>query len=90
MAAETGPEAFVRQLRALMSRPDARPFLPNIRCKTLVLVGDGDTLTPPELSNEIAGLIPDSRLVVVPDCGHISTLEQPEAVTKALVEWLKA
>lgn len=90
MAAETGPEAFVRQLRALMSRPDARPFLPNVRCKTLVLVGDGDTLTPPELSNEIAGLIPDSRLVVVPDCGHLSTLEQPEAVTKALVEWLKA
>ncbi len=42
-SAETGPEAFVRQMQAIMSRPDSRPLLASIRCPTLVLVGDGDT-----------------------------------------------
>jgi pimeloyl-ACP methyl ester carboxylesterase len=51
-----------------------------------VLVGDGDELTPPVLSEEIAAAIPGARLVIVPDCGHLSTLERPEAVNKALVE----
>jgi pimeloyl-ACP methyl ester carboxylesterase len=53
-----------------------------------VLVGDGDELTPPALAQEIAAGIPGARLVVVPDSGHLSTLEQPEAVTKALLEWM--
>ena len=89
MAQETGPEAFIRQQHAIMTRPDSRPDLAKIACPTLVLVGDGDMLTPPKLAEEIAGLIPQSRLVVVPDCGHLSTIEKPEAVTKALVEWLQ-
>jgi pimeloyl-ACP methyl ester carboxylesterase len=88
MAAETGPEAFVRQLRAIMSRPDSRPLLSSIDCPTLVLVGDGDEATPPELAKEIAGGIAGAKLVVVADCGHLSTLEQPEAVNAALSEWL--
>jgi pimeloyl-ACP methyl ester carboxylesterase len=88
MADETGADAFVRQQRAIMSRPDSRPGLAAIRCPTLVLVGDGDELTPPALAEEIADGIAGARLVVVPDSGHLSTLEQPEAVTKALVEWM--
>jgi pimeloyl-ACP methyl ester carboxylesterase len=90
MAADTGPEAFVQQERAIMSRPDSRPLLSSIQCPTLVLVGDGDVLTPPELAKEIAGSIAGSRLVVVPDCGHLSTIERPEAVNAALAEWLGA
>jgi pimeloyl-ACP methyl ester carboxylesterase len=90
MAMETGPEAFVRQQRAIMTRPDCRPQLASIRCPTLVLVGDGDELTPPALSEEIAAGIAGARLVRVPDCGHLSTLERPAEVTQALVEWLKA
>jgi pimeloyl-ACP methyl ester carboxylesterase len=90
MAEETGAEAFVRQQRAIMSRPDSGPLLPTIRCPTLVLVGDGDVLTPPKLSQEIASAISGARLVVVPDCGHLSTLERPEAVTAALVEWMRS
>jgi pimeloyl-ACP methyl ester carboxylesterase len=89
MAEESGPEAFVRQQRAIMARPDLRPSLASIKCPTLVLVGDGDELTPPPLSEEIAVGIAGSRLVVVPDCGHLSTLEQPDAVNKALVDWLE-
>jgi pimeloyl-ACP methyl ester carboxylesterase len=89
MAEETGPDAFVRQQHAIMTRPDCRPQLASIRCPTLVLVGDGDVLLPPVLSEEIAAGIAGARLVRVPDCGHLSTLEQPQAVNRALVEWLK-
>jgi pimeloyl-ACP methyl ester carboxylesterase len=88
MADETGAEAFLRQQLALMTRADARPLLAAIKCPTLVLVGDGDELTPPALSREIAEGIAGSRLVIVPDCGHLSTMEQPEAVNRALVEWM--
>lgn len=88
MAEETGPEAFVRQQKALMSRPDARPLLASIRCPTLVVVGEGDELTPPALAQEIAAGIAGARLVTVPDCGHLSTLERPEATNHALGEWM--
>src|SRR3569833_2294027 len=88
MAAETGPDAFIRQTRATMSRPDSRPMLSSIRCPTRVLVGDADVATPPELSQEIAAGIPGATLVVVPDCAHLATLEQPDAVNAALIEWL--
>jgi len=90
MAAENGTETFVRHLRAIMSRPDSRPLLAAIRCPTLVLVGDGDELLPPALAKEIAAGIPGARLVIVPDCGHLCTLEKPEPVNAALAEWLEA
>ncbi len=90
MGEETGAEAFVRQQRAIAARPDSRPGLSRIDCPTLILVGDGDQLTPPELSEEMNTLIAGSRLVVVPDCGHLSTLERPEAVTRALVTWMQS
>ena len=90
MAEETGPEAFLRQQQAIIGRPDARPGLAAIACPTLVLVGDGDALTPPALAQEIAGGIRGARLVVIADCGHLSTLERPHAVTQALVEWMES
>ena len=90
MVEATGIEAYLRQQQAILSRPDSRPSLSAISCSTLVLVGEGDEATPPELSREIAAGIRGSHLVVVPDSGHLSTLEQPAAVTKALVEWLKS
>lgn len=89
MADDTGVTAFVRQERAIMTRQDLRPSLASIACPTLVLVGEGDELTPPELAKEIAGGISGARLVVVPDCGHLSTIEQPGAVNAALAEWLQ-
>ncbi len=89
MIAETGPEAFVRQVNAIISRPDSRPMLASIRCPTLVLVGDGDAATPPELNKEIADGIPGAKFIVVPDSGHLTTLEQPEAVNAALAAWLE-
>lgn len=89
MCHEVGPEGFVRQQKAIMTRADSRPLLPTIRCPTLVLVGAQDELTPPHLAEEMAAGIPGARLVKVPDCGHISTMERPEAVTRELVAWMR-
>jgi len=89
MAEETGSEAYVRQQKAIMTRQDWRGMLPEIRCPTLVIVGDADEMTPPKLAEEIAGGIPAARLVVVPDCGHLTTLERPDDVNAALVAWLE-
>lgn len=88
MATSTGAEAFVRQMHAIIGRPDSRPALGKIKCPTLVLVGDGDTLTPPDFAREIHGHIGGSRLAIVENCGHLSTLERPEAVTAELTRWL--
>ena len=55
-----------------------------------MLVGEQAKGTPPELAREIAAGIPGARLVIVPDSGHLSTIGQPQAVTKALVEWMQA
>lgn len=90
MADDVGADGFIRQQRAIMSRPDSRPMLANIKCPTLVLVGDSDAATPPELSKEMADAIPAARLVIVKDCGHLSTIEQPQAVNAAMAEWLTA
>ncbi|MGA2895222.1 MAG: alpha/beta fold hydrolase [Xanthobacteraceae bacterium] len=89
MAEETGVEAFLRQQQAIIGRPDSRPGLAAISCPTLVLVGDSDAATPPELAREIAAGIAGSRLVTIPDSGHLSTLEQPQAVTVALLDWMR-
>ncbi|NBN66033.1 alpha/beta fold hydrolase [Microvirga tunisiensis] len=90
MAQETGAEAFVRQQRAIMGRIDSRPSLAAIAVPTLVLVGDGDTLTPPQVAREMHAAISGSRLAVIPGCGHLSTLEAPGAVTAELQAWAKA
>ena len=88
MAEDVGVDAFARQQTALIARPDSRPTLATIDCPTLVLVGAEDQLTPPERAQEIAAGIRGAQLVTVPDCGHLSTLEQPHAVTRALLGWL--
>lgn len=88
MARETGADAFLRQQRAIIARPDARPNLAAIACPTTIVVGEGDRLTPPELAAEIHRAIPGSRLVEIPDCGHLSTLEAPEAVVGLMRDWL--
>ena len=89
MADETGLEAYLRQQQAIITRPDFRPGLSAIKCPTVVVVGEQDKGTPPDLAREIAAAIAGSRLVVIPNCGHLSTIERPEAVTDILVEWMQ-
>lgn len=90
MTLRVGRDRYVSQQRAVLGRRDQRDWLPEIRCPTLVLCGRQDQGTPLPLSEEMARLIPGARLVVVEDCGHLSTMERPEAVTAALREWLTA
>lgn len=90
MALDTGVETFARQSTAIMGRKDSRPLLAAIRCPTLVLVGRQDALTPLELSQEIAAGIAGAKLEVIEACGHLSTMERPEAVNAAMTAWLAA
>ena len=89
MVLRAGAAQLVQQNLAVMARPDAREHLPHLRCPTLVLCGEDDVLTPPECSREIAQLVPGARLVLLPRCGHMLTMEQPEAVNRALLRWLE-
>ena len=86
---EAGAGQLIRQNRAVIGRPDARIHLPALRCPVLVMCGEEDQLTPPELSREIAALAPGAQLVMVPRCGHMLTMEQPQAVNRELRRWLK-
>jgi len=88
MARNVGLDAFLRQQRAIIGRPDQREALARVACPTLVACGAQDVLTPPALHEEMARLAPGAELVLVPDSGHLSTLEQPEAVNAALRRWL--
>jgi pimeloyl-ACP methyl ester carboxylesterase len=88
MAITVGVEGFARQTDAIITRIDSRPSLLAISVPTLVLVGDSDPLTPLDRSEEMASVIPNARLTVVSQCGHVSTLEQPDAVNRALIEWI--
>ncbi|NIF71988.1 MULTISPECIES: alpha/beta fold hydrolase [unclassified Burkholderia] len=90
MAADIGRAAFARQTAAVIGRPDSRRELPSIAVPSLVLVGDSDPVTPPEFAREMAEAIPGAKLVIVPECGHTSPLERPEAVNAALRDWLAA
>lgn len=90
MADTIGVAAFLRQQEAIMARADSRALLASIACPALVLVGEQDLQTPVDIAREIADGIKGSRLVTVPDCGHLSTLERPRAVHAALADWLAA
>ena len=89
IADDVGPDAFVWQLEAITGRIDSRPTLATIKCPTLVLTSDTDNMMPPDASSEIASAIPGAKLVTIQDCGHLTQLEKPQAVTDALLYWLE-
>jgi pimeloyl-ACP methyl ester carboxylesterase len=88
MVEKTGKEAFVREERAIMNRADSLPLLRSIGCPTLVLCGRQDALTPILRHEEMARAIAGSKLEIIEDCGHLSTLERPVEVNAALRRWL--
>lgn len=89
MIRRAGAPALIRQNRAVMARRDQRPLLPTLRCPLLVVHGDGDLLALPEVGREVAEAVPGAQLVMLPRCGHMLTMEQPEAVNAALLGWLE-
>ena len=88
MAERVGRDAFINQQSAMIGRIDSRPFLPAIKCPTLVVGGMQDAVSPPELIKEIADLIPGARLEMIDICGHLSPLEQPDAVNALMRRWI--
>lgn len=87
-ARNIGPETFLRQQEAIISRGDGRPVLGNVSCPTLILCGRQDALTPVDLHEEMADRASGSRLRVIEDCGHLAPLEKPLEVTAVLKDWL--
>jgi pimeloyl-ACP methyl ester carboxylesterase len=88
MLARATPEVFAAQITALLQRPDRSALLPGISVPTLVLCGREDSWSTLERHRDMAERIGGSTLVDVPHCGHMSTLEQPGAVSQALLAWL--
>ncbi len=89
MAERIGREGFQRQQTAIMGRIDSRPFLPQITCPTMIVVGANDQLTPLPIANEMVNLIPQAGLEIIPHCGHLPPLEQPTTFNQLLLAWLK-
>lgn len=88
MALDTGAETFLRQQRAIMARPDSRPGLAAIRCPVLLVWGRQDGITTEAHQVEMLAALPDARLETIEACGHLVTLEQPEAAARILQAWL--
>ena len=90
MIERSSVDQFAAQQHALLTRPDATPVLPTVRCPTLVLTGEQDAWSGPAQHQAIQQAIAGAELCIVPDCAHMSTLEQPDAVSEALTRWLKS
>ena len=82
------PAIFEAQITALLARPDARGVLAALRCPTLLACGRQDAWSPLARHEEMQALCPGSRLAVIEDSGHMSTMEQPAAVSGMLLEWM--
>lgn len=90
MANDTGAQGYINNQTAMLARADSLPTLTAIRCPTMVLTSDQDLLISNERSKEMMEGIQGSWIVVVPNCGHLSQAEQPEAVSAAMAEWMEA
>jgi pimeloyl-ACP methyl ester carboxylesterase len=88
MSLANGVDVYTRHQEAIIARPDSRPDLAAIAVPTTIVVGEGDRLTPPDLSRDMATAIAGATLEIIPAAGHLALVEQPEATTAALLRWL--
>jgi pimeloyl-ACP methyl ester carboxylesterase len=88
MVERSTPDRFAGQIRALLARADLTGLLQSVRVPTLVACGRDDAWSPVAQHEAIAALVPGSRLAIVDDCGHMAPMERPDAVARALSEWL--
>ena len=83
------PESHERQIRALLTRPDASPLLPGITVPALVLTGRQDDWAPPSAHQAMADAVPGAELVIIEESGHFTICERPDTVIRAMHQWLK-
>ncbi|HEY6214362.1 MAG TPA: alpha/beta fold hydrolase [Vicinamibacterales bacterium] len=83
------PESVAGMIRALMTRQDSTPLLPKIRVPTLIVVGSEDVITPPPMSEQMHKAIAGSQLAVLPDVGHLSSLEDPASFNDTVAKFLE-
>lgn len=89
MIERASPETLAGQQNALLARPDAEPLLAAITVPTAFIVGDGDGPTTPDQHRAMAARVPGASVTVIEAAGHMAPLEQPAAVTAALLDWLQ-
>ncbi|WP_438462174.1 alpha/beta fold hydrolase [Marinomonas sp. PE14-40] len=89
MALDLGSEAFIRQSKALQSRPDQQLSLKQVKVPSLILMGQEDQLCPLDRHELLHAIIPHAEFVIVPKAGHLPTLEQPKITNHALEKWLQ-
>jgi 3-oxoadipate enol-lactonase len=89
MMEEERTESLIGGLKAIAERPDSTSLLGQLTMPTLIVVGEDDKATPPDSAKKMHEAIPGSQLVIIPEAGHLSNLEQPERFTKALREFLE-
>jgi 3-oxoadipate enol-lactonase len=88
--ASTSPQGIVAASLGMAERPDVTSILPNIKTPSLLIVGEDDGISPPEEMKAIADVMPNARLVTIPEAGHMSPLENPEPVNAAIREFLQS
>jgi len=89
MIERSNPDQFAAQINALLTRPDAASLLPTIQCPTLVLCGREDAWSPPAQHEAMQAAIPNASLNIIEHCGHMCTMEQPQALNDALAAWMR-
>lgn len=89
MAAHIGQENFLKQQHAIMTRQDSRELLPHIQVPTLIIGGDSDQRTPPELQQEIAHMVPSAEYHQLDKVGHLAPLEEPARSAELIVEFIQ-
>ena len=89
MGEAVGKDNFILQQQAIMGRRDQRPFLPSFTKPSVIICGELDVLTPPDHATEMAELLPNSRLHLLENVGHMSTIEAPDEVNHHLLDWYK-
>lgn len=88
MAETTGLQGFLNEQSVIMSRPDSRPLLSEIRCPATVLTGTRDALSTPAMMAETAKSIPNAVHVLIDDSGHFPPIENPAATLAMFKVWL--
>lgn len=90
MILNTPSAGIVGSLKGLAARADSGPLLPKLHIPVLILTGDKDQIIPPEKAKAMAAVVPKSTLTIIENSGHMPMLEQPDATTTAILDFLAA